>query len=248
MPICSSTRRLATGTRSDDQMSTESRLEGSLQRLDQTPPLRQRIHEQLENLITTGAFPPGARLVEGELAERLGVSRGPVRETLQHLSNDGFVDLRPRQGAFVHIPTAKEVDDFFEIRGVLESESARLAALRINPEGIENLRKCLTTAHAILAAGEHASAVNRKIRVHRAITDVADNPLLAQMLSTLNKRSTWYMSPFEPNERHEKAWAEHQQILEAIIRGDATAARKAMAAHNTGARSNYLSMKAAHSG
>jgi DNA-binding GntR family transcriptional regulator len=227
-------------------MSTDSRLEDGLQRLDQTPPLRQRIHEQLENLITTGAFPPGARLVEGELAQRLGVSRGPVRETLQHLSNDGFVDLRPRQGAFVHIPTPKEVDDFFEIRGALECESARLAALRISPEGTERLAELMRRGAELLAAGEHPSAVNRQVRIHQAITEIADNPLLAQMLSTLNKRSTWYMSPFEPNQRHEKAWAEHQMIVEAVIRGDAAGAKKAMATHNTGARASYLSAKAAH--
>jgi DNA-binding GntR family transcriptional regulator len=225
-------------------MSTYPRLEASnLQRLDQMPPLRQRVHEQLENLITTGVFGPGARLVEGELAQRLGVSRGPVRETLQLLSNDGFVDLRPRQGAFVHTPTSKEVDDFFEVRSVLECESARLAALRITSDGIERLRSCQRRASDLLAAGEHPSAVHREVKVHELITEIADNPLLAQMLSTLNKRSTWYMSPYQ---RYEKAWSEHEQIVEAIIRGDVSAANAAMAAHNSGARSHYLKMKAEH--
>jgi DNA-binding FadR family transcriptional regulator len=74
-----------------------------LRRLDDTPPLRERILEQLELLIISGSLVPGARLVEGDLADTLGVSRGPIREALQMLWRDGFVDLRPRQGAFVHV-------------------------------------------------------------------------------------------------------------------------------------------------
>jgi DNA-binding GntR family transcriptional regulator len=77
-------------------MVTGIRAEDNLRRLEEQLPLRHRIRVQLEGLITAGSLAPGTRLIEGELAERLGVSRGPVRETLQLLSNDGFVDLRPR--------------------------------------------------------------------------------------------------------------------------------------------------------
>jgi DNA-binding GntR family transcriptional regulator len=220
-------------------------LDGNLQPLDQAPPLRQRVHEQLESLITAGLLRPGARLVEGDLAQRLGVSRGPVRETLQLLANDGFVDLRPRQGAFVHVPTQKEIDDFFEIRGTLECESAKLAAQRITPQGAEHLSELLERGRALVADGAKVSEIHRELEIHREITAVADNPLLAQMLGTLNKRSAWYMSPYEANSRHDEAWPEHEAVVEAIIRKDASGARRAMASHNQGARSHYLKMKAA---
>lgn len=222
--------------------------EDPLQPLEQAPPLRQRIHEQLEKLITTGVFPPGTRLVEGELAHRLGVSRGPVRETLQALSTQGFVDLRHRQGAFVHVPSAEEVEDFFNIRKTLECESAALAARRISPESVERLNACVRQGERLLADGEHPASVNRQVRIHLAISDVAASPLLAQMLGALNKLSTWYLSPFEPNHRHEKAWQEHVSIVDAIVRGDARAARRLMARHSDGARTNYLAMRADHAG
>jgi DNA-binding GntR family transcriptional regulator len=222
-------------------------LDGSLQPLDLAPPLRQRVHEALESLITAGVLRPGARLVEGDLAQRLGVSRGPVRETLQLLASDGFVDLRPRQGAFVHVPTPKEIDDFFVIRGTLECESAKLAAQRITPEGAERLTNLLKRGRAMLADGAEVASVHRKLDVHHEISAVADTPLLAQMLSTLNKRSAWYMSPFEANQRHNEAWPEHEAVVEAIIRKDASGARRAMASHNQGARSHYVKMKAANS-
>ncbi len=82
-------------------MTVRPRASDLIQPLDETPPLRHRIHEQLERLITTGSLAPGTRLVESELAQTLGVSRGPIREALQLLQRDGFIDLRPRQGAFV---------------------------------------------------------------------------------------------------------------------------------------------------
>lgn len=201
-----------------------------LQRLDEMPPLRHRVYDQLEDLIVTGAVAPGSRLVEGELAQTLGVSRGPIREALQLLWRDGFVDLRPRQGAFVHVPTEKEMSDFFDIRRALEAESARLAALRIAPEVAERLRASVALARELLDHGDDPSVVRPELRFHEEVTNAAQNPLLAQMLASLDRRSRWYLAPFEPSLRR-RAWGEHEAILEAIVQGNAGAAVEAMAAH-----------------
>jgi DNA-binding GntR family transcriptional regulator len=111
--------------------------------LSHAPPLRQRVYEALEELIIYGAFTPGQHLVETELAKRLGVSRNPVREALQLLSTDGWVDLRPRHGAFVHVPTDEEVDEVFDVRRALEVKSARLAAEKATPDSVASLRERL---------------------------------------------------------------------------------------------------------
>jgi DNA-binding GntR family transcriptional regulator len=206
-----------------------------LRRLDETPPLRDRIYEQLEAMITSGAFAPGSRLVESELAQTLGVSRGPIREALQLLWRDGFVDLRPRQGAFVHVPTHKEIDDFFDIRRALEVESVRLASLRATPEVAKDLRASIALARDLLKRGEDPSDVERRINLHAALTAAADNPLLAQMLRALDKRATWYRSPFELTWR-QRSWDEHDAIVKAVIAGDTEVAVSAMAAHIDGAR------------
>ena len=73
-------------------------------------PLRQSVYEALVELVIAGRLTPGQHLVETELARQLGVSRQPVREALHRLEAEGWVDLRPNQGAFVHVPTDKEVD------------------------------------------------------------------------------------------------------------------------------------------
>ncbi|RCV49507.1 GntR family transcriptional regulator, partial [Marinitenerispora sediminis] len=71
-------------------------------RVQRPVPLREGVYEALLELITRRQLPPGQHLVENDLADQLGVSRQPVREALQRLSNEGWVDLRPGYGAFVH--------------------------------------------------------------------------------------------------------------------------------------------------
>jgi DNA-binding GntR family transcriptional regulator len=218
-------------------MSIESGPNEVLRRLDDTPPLRERILEQLELLIVSGSLAPGARLVEGELADTLGVSRGPIREALQLLWADGFVDLRPRQGAFVHVPTRREIDDFFDIRRALERESVRLATVRITAEGARRLRDVLDGARELLDNGDDPSSVHRHVRIHGEITRIADNDVLTKMLGDLEKRSNWYRAPFSPVIRR-RAWDEHEVIVTAIIGGDVDAAMSAISLHIDKVREN----------
>jgi DNA-binding GntR family transcriptional regulator len=110
-------------------------------RVERPAPLRQAVYEALIELIVNRTLKPGQHLVEAELAEYLGVSRQPVREALQRLQTEGWVDLRPAQGAFVHMPTEEEADQLLSVRSVLETHSARLAAEHATPEDVERLWK-----------------------------------------------------------------------------------------------------------
>src|SRR5216683_7015375 len=103
-------------------------------------PLRQSVYEALVELVIAGRLTAGQHLVETELARQLGVSRQPVREALHRLEAEGWVDLRPNQGAFVHIPTDREVDELLDVRELLEVQMARLAARSASPTGIARLR------------------------------------------------------------------------------------------------------------
>ena len=206
---------------------------GGIEPLADVPALSHRVHQQLENLIVTRVLPPQARLVEVELAKTLGVSRGPIRTALYQLALDGFVELRPRQGAVVRQPTDKEIDDFYDIRRVLEGESARLAALRITPDGARRLNDCLDMAQGYLA--DDKDPINEVPGLHQIIGAIADNNELTQYLTLHRKRSVWYRPPFEP-ELRKKAWDEHVAIVRMIIRGDAMAAATAMQAHIDGSR------------
>ena len=96
--------------------------------LQRPVPLRQSVYDALIDLIVGGELPPGQHMVETDLARQLGVSRQPIREALHRMEAEGWVDLRPSQGAFVHVPTDQEVDQLLDVRELLEVETARLAA------------------------------------------------------------------------------------------------------------------------
>ena len=114
--------------------------QGAVPKLERPGPLRERVYEALLELITTRALQPGQHLVESELAGHLGVSRQPVREALQRLNTEGWVDLRPAQGAFVHEPTEEEADQLLTVRTLLEAEAARLAAANAGTRGHRRAR------------------------------------------------------------------------------------------------------------
>ena len=82
--------------------------DGAGRRVQRPAPLRQAVYDAIVDLIVQGTLQRGQHLVENELAEYLGVSRQPVREALQRLQTDGWIDLRPAQGAFVHTPSEDE--------------------------------------------------------------------------------------------------------------------------------------------
>src|SRR5262249_60106957 len=116
-------------------------------------PLRQSVYESMVELVISGRLKPGQHLVETELARLLGVSRQPVREALHRLAAGGWVDLRPNQGAFVHVPTDQEVDELLDVRELLEMETARLAARAAGPQQMAWLRDICRGGEAAIKAG-----------------------------------------------------------------------------------------------
>src|SRR5579875_1753581 len=123
-------------------------------------PLRHSVYEALVELIVGGGLQPGEHLVESDLARQLGVSRQPVREALHRLEAEGWVDLRPSQGAFVHVPTDREVDQLLDVRELLEAETARLAARSVRQGATAELRAIWQDGMVAAEAGDfdHAAA------------------------------------------------------------------------------------------
>jgi DNA-binding transcriptional regulator YhcF (GntR family) len=104
---------------------------GALAPLRRAAPMRRQVQTALRELIITRTYEPGQHLVESEVARRLQVSRLPVREALQALHMEGWLDLHVGRGAFVHVPTSREVNEVFAVRGSLEEEATRLTTPRI---------------------------------------------------------------------------------------------------------------------
>src|SRR6266542_1890058 len=98
-----------------------------------TTTLAETIRQNLADDILRGVYPPGARLDESGLARRFKLSRTPVREALRQLSSVGLVEMRPRRGVIVSLPTDSALAEMFEVMGELEASCARLAAQRMSP-------------------------------------------------------------------------------------------------------------------
>ncbi|GAB2793666.1 GntR family transcriptional regulator [Streptomyces chlorus] len=213
--------------------------QGAVPKLERPGPLRDRVYEALLELITTRALRPGQHLVESELAGHLGVSRQPVREALQRLNTEGWVDLRPAQGAFVHEPTEAEADQLLTVRTLLEAEAARLAALNADSAGIEALDEIVALGLQAVASDDVDEAVALNARFHAKIMELAGNAVLAELAAQVGRRVRWYHTPVA-RRRGGKSWAEHRDLITAIVNRDERLAERLMREHTEHTRRSYL--------
>ncbi|GAB3503699.1 GntR family transcriptional regulator [Amycolatopsis cihanbeyliensis] len=214
----------------------------SAHRINRPAPLRERVYQAMQEMIISRQLAPGQHLVESELAERLGVSRQPIREALQLLNSEGWVDLSPGYGAFVHAPTDAEVDELLAVRSVLEGESARLAAQQAGSEGVRLLKEICSRGEAAVAADDVDSMVAANAELHRAVTELSGNGVLIDFVNQVDRRVRWYYTPIARH-RGQTSWEEHEKLVDAIERGDTEAAAQVMREHTERTRQSYLEQR-----
>lgn len=181
----------------------------------------ERAYGHLKRGILDRSYPGGSVVTEGEVAEDVGVSRTPVREALLRLQAEGLVHLQTKRGALVLAVTAAEARDVLEARELVESWAAprALAArdrlLPIATGHVEAMR-------AARAAGDAPALVEADRAFHEAVVEAAGNEVLARLYSSLRDRqlrmgvATMEMS----SERQDRAVAEHERLLAALVAGD----------------------------
>ncbi|MGW3145181.1 GntR family transcriptional regulator [Streptomyces sp. NPDC001177] len=219
-------------------MSSTGLPQGAVPKLERPGPLRDRVYEALLELITTRALQPGRHLVESELAGQLGVSRQPVREALQRLNTQGWVDLRPAQGAFVHEPTEAEADQLLTVRTLLESEAARLAAANAAGAEAGALEELCAEGEKAVAADDVVAAVALNARFHAKIMELAGNAVLAELAGQVDRRVRWYYTPVA-RQRGRQSWIEHRALIAAIADRDEQRATDLMREHTEHTRRSY---------
>ncbi|MGV9296250.1 MULTISPECIES: GntR family transcriptional regulator [Amycolatopsis] len=207
-------------------------------RVERPAPLRQVVYDALAELIINRTLEPGQHLVEADLAEYLGVSRQPVREALQRLQSEGWVDLRPAQGAFVHLPTDEEADQLLGVRAVLETHSARLAAACATDEDIKRLWQLQDVGMKALAADDSERLVAANADLHSYITELTGNAVLSELIGLVDRRVRWYYTPIA-RPRGRDAWQEHAALIEAIAAHNVDKAEKIMAQHTERTRQAF---------
>jgi DNA-binding GntR family transcriptional regulator len=211
---------------------------GLIRPVDRPAPLRQSVYEALVELVIAGRLSPGQHLVETDLARQLGVSRQPVREALHRLEAEGWVDLRPNQGAFVHVPTDREVDELLDVRELLEVEAARLVARSASPEQVAQLREICRRGEDAVKAGDTEGFVTLNNEFHAALSTLAGNSVLAELGEIVGRRARWYYRLVAPLREHESC-AEHLDLVGAVEAADVERAAKAAHKHVERTRNAY---------
>ena len=209
--------------------------------LQRPVPLRQSVYDALIDLIVGGELPPGQHMVETDLARQLGVSRQPIREALHRMEAEGWVDLRPSQGAFVHVPTDAEVDDLLDVRSLFEAEAARLAATGTSPSRpaqLARLREICREGEAAAEAGSFGAAVAANNAFHAEVAVIGGNAVLAELADIVGRRVQWYYRLVAPARGH-GSWTEHAEMIEAIEAGDAERAQALARRHTERTRQAY---------
>jgi DNA-binding GntR family transcriptional regulator len=213
--------------------------------LQRPVPLRQSVYDALIDLIVGGELPPGQHMVETDLARQLGVSRQPIREALHRMEAEGWVDLRPSQGAFVHVPTDSEVDELLDVRALLEAETARLAAAgggsqtpQARQAQLARLREICAEGQAAAEADDFGSAVAANNAFHAEIAAMGGNAVLAELADIVGRRVQWYYRMVAPARGH-RSWAEHAEMIDVIEAGDPERAQAMVRRHTERTRQAY---------
>ncbi|MBC7779706.1 MAG: GntR family transcriptional regulator [Proteobacteria bacterium] len=196
-------------------------------------PLRQQVVERLRAAVIAGDLAPGQRLTERELIDRVGVSRTVIREALRQLESEGLVETVPNKGPVVRALSSAEAADLYRIRAALEALAARLFIERAPAAAKDYLATALAAVEAAYRDGAADGILAAKNRFYAALFDGAGSEVLSSMLGGLHARIWRWRAlglshPQRSSARSNQAIAGLRELVEAIRRGDAQHAERAI--------------------
>ena len=195
-------------------------------------PLRDVVFNTLRQAILRGELKPGERLMEIQLANKLGVSRTPIREAIRKLELEGLVLMIPRKGAEVAEITEKNLRDVLEVRCALEELAVQLACDRIDEEGVRELRAAAKHFKDVLDSDDITKIAEADVAFHDVIFTATDNRRLIQLLNNLREQMYRYRIEYlKKKECYPQLLEEHRTIIEAIAAGDKDLATRITGQH-----------------
>ena len=202
--------------------------------MDAYLPLRDVVFNTLREAILKGELQPGERLMELQLASKLGVSRTPIREAIRMLEQEGLAVTVPRKGAEVARMTLKDMEDVLEIREALDELAAQIACERISSEQMNRLMDTKKEFERILASGEVKEIADVDVKFHDIIYEATDNAKLVYLLNNLREQLFRYRVEYLKNpENYPALIQEHEAIVSALEARDKAKVTEAMHEHVT---------------
>ena len=185
--------------------------------MDEYLPLRDVVFNTLRKAILKGDLKPGERLMEIALAEKLGVSRTPIREAIRKLELEGLVVMAPRKGAKVASITERDLNDVLEVRKGMEELAIRLACERITPEQLDELDKVEKKFSNLIDSENLTELAEVDVEFHDIIYAATNNKRLIQLLNNLREQMYRYRIEYLKDSAVRRQLAkEHKYIFEAL--------------------------------
>ncbi|MBC3798498.1 GntR family transcriptional regulator [Acetobacterium tundrae] len=195
-------------------------------------PLREIVFETIRCAIITGELQPGQRLMEVRLAEEMGVSRTPVRESIRKLELEGLVKMVPRRGAYVTPMSVNDLKEMMEIRRALEELAAELAAMNATEEEIEKLYDANRRFGESALANDEAGIIKNDMDIHDIIYEASGNKKLLAMINSLREQMQRFRAEYVHRiEDKTPLVDQHMEIIKKIENGESALAKAAVSEH-----------------
>ena len=196
-------------------------------------PLRDVVFNTLREAILKGDLKPGERLMELQLASKLGVSRTPIREAIRMLEQEGLAVTMPRKGAEVAKMTLKDMEDVLEIREALDELAVRIACEKITDEQLERLMDAKDLFETSTRTGDVKKIAEADVRFHDVIYEATGNPKLETLLNNLREQVYRYRVEYIKDPMNYPVLIrEHEAILLALKERNVKKANQAAAVKN----------------
>ena len=200
----------------------------AIEKLDLAVSLTDQAHRSIKRFILAGSLDAHERLTESFFADRLGISKSPVREALNALQNEGLLRIEPRKGIYVHRFSAKEITDLYELREALEVFATQ--TVDITNELIEGLQHSLHRTQQLLNHDDKASYIEEDILFHQMIVNSTGNEELSRVHGNIQDK-LWLCRCQTYQLTSTDTPSAHRSITEALASYDRNAAREATQAH-----------------
>ena len=195
--------------------------------MDEYLPLRDVVFNTLRQAILKGELKPGERLMEIALAERLGVSRTPIREAMRKLELEGLVVMIPRRGAQVANITEKDLNDVLEVRIALENMAIKKACQNMTEDSMSKLWVAAKAFERTTAEGDLVKMAEADVAFHEIIYQASDNRRLIQVLNNLREQIYRYRVEYlKEEETRNLLVREHEEMTRAIRERDVKNAQR----------------------
>ena len=200
--------------------------------MDEYLPLRDVVFNTLRRAILKGELKPGERLMEIALADKLGVSRTPIREAIRKLELEGLVVMAPRKGAKVASITERDLNDVLEVRKGMEVLAISLACKRITGEELEKLESIERSFQSLIESGNLTELAEMDVKFHDTIYQATNNQRLVQLLNNLREQMYRYRMEYLKDIAVRRTLAEeHKAICEALRGRDESKAQNYVSVH-----------------